>query len=694
LKAFAATAARRLAAFNDSRTAAWLVLAGIPVIAFWAVLISGERTFFAYPDDVQQFYPWLEKLAAAIHRGYLPLWDANSEAGYSFAGEIQTGVFYPPALLLLGLFGSEAGAPIRVLEALVVLHFVLASVATYAFCRQLGVLRFAAAAGAIAFAYAGPFSNRAMAQTAIFFTDAYVPVVALCALLYVQTGKRRYAVAAGVATGFEVLAGHLGATLFSALLVAAVAGSAKDGRLRRLAFALGTLVAVSLLTALPQVFFGGQRLLQAYRAVGAAAGPLPATAKIPFAASDQFALHATGLLSLFDPWHASGGVDGNGLFVGACVPAAICLCLSRREAWPLIGSQLARVPAFYLLAPFALLVAAGSSTPFARLWYALPVIGTLVREPGRYALLFQFVAAAVFAVCIDALARSSPSRKRGLVRLWPFACAVCLVACYASYIFENLRDVALLSGVLLAIACAAFFLRDAAATATLVLLCVVLETGSSARAIAQPVTLPTYAPRVWAPSETYVVPMACYGTCRVAIEDGFAGAPANLGDVFPLQTISGYTALFDSAYRDFIGADPSDAGYAYDLLNVEYLLSDKPLDGFQLVSRDAPRNLYLYRRATAFPRAYSMTAATRRDLRLNDVTFSVLAYSDLEQRFRVTVPREEVVVFAELFYPGWAARIDGTRVPLLVARLPIGPPVLRALRIPAGSHDVRFVYPR
>ena len=46
-----------------------------------------------------------------------------------------------------------------------------------------------------------------------------------------------------------------------------------------------------------------------------------------------------------------------------------------------------------------------------------------------------------------------------------------------------------------------------------------------------------------------------------------------------------------------------------------------------------------------------------------------------------------VVVFSEIYYPGWTATIDGEEVELGRANY-----ILRALRVPAGTHEVRMEF--
>ncbi len=56
-----------------------------------AILVLGHRTYFAAPDNTDQFWAWYQKADAVLHSGVFPLWDANTLAGHSFVGESSDG---------------------------------------------------------------------------------------------------------------------------------------------------------------------------------------------------------------------------------------------------------------------------------------------------------------------------------------------------------------------------------------------------------------------------------------------------------------------------------------------------------------------------------------------------------------------------------------------------------------------------
>ena len=134
-----------------------------------AILLLDHRTYFAQPDNSGQFWPWYQKASTALHSGGLALWDANAEAGHSFVGEVQTGVFYPLNIVWLLVLGGAHGIGTRRLDLLVVAHVLIASTGFYALARSFRIGCLQALIAAVVFAYTGVVFARRVSQTAIFF---------------------------------------------------------------------------------------------------------------------------------------------------------------------------------------------------------------------------------------------------------------------------------------------------------------------------------------------------------------------------------------------------------------------------------------------------------------------------------------------------------------------------------------------
>lgn len=662
-------------------------------MAFWHVLITRERSFFIYPDNVAQAYPWYQKLASSLHHGYLPLWDANVNAGNSFVGEISTGIFYPLNLIVTALFGTQAGIPIEAIEALVVLHFFLAAWGTYLTCRRLKCSASSSFYAGLVFSLLGPHANRAMAQTMIFYTYSLLPIAAYFAICFVQTKRYKFAAATGLIVALSISAGHFAAPFMTCLICAAILMNGfRIQEFRRLATGTAIFIGTVLIVAAPQLIFGILHFAKAYRIVGTP-DPQLATAKIPFSAIQQFALDPSGLLSLFDPVRFSGGIDGNGLFLGIIPLIAFLLLLTNSSTRSALRQSSHDLSALYALAVFAIVLSLGVWTIVGRLWYSLPGFATIVREPGRYILIMQFVFTIVLAIAIDGFKRSErsePSTRSAIV-------GIIAVIGYSFYVVGSISTLTQ-NLWLVAVALVAFilvtFARAPAHLATLTFIAVgTFEAILAASQLPQPVTATTYAPKMYRDRPAYHIAEACFPKCRMSFEGTEDVIPANIGDVYRLQSNWGYTALIDRDYFDLEHSDESRSSFVLDVLNVRYVLTStmRP-PPMRLVSADEIEGLYVYERISYFPRVFSLDAALQRNRNRNDVVFSVDFYDDLNQRYVVTIPRDEVVVFSELYYPGWRTTVDGRPAELAVAGIRAGPPILRAVALSRGKHFVEFQY--
>ena len=66
---------------------------------------------------------------------------------------------------------------------------------------------------------------------------------------------------------------------------------------------------------------------------------------------------------------------------------------------------------------------------------------------------------------------------------------------------------------------------------------------------------------------------------------------------------------------------------------------------------------------------------------------ALTSYAPNELHYTIELPEDRVVAFSEIYYPGWTATIDGA--PAEVGRVNY---VLRALRVPAGKHEVILTF--
>lgn len=679
------------------REASYIFIVG--VVAAWSVahgLRKGSRSFFIWPDAREQTYAWFQKLARCWHAGYLPLWDANTFAGHSFAGEFQAGVFYPLNWLWLSLFADADGISRRALEGLVVLHFSIAAMGTAVLLRHWRLGRTASAAGAIVFALLGPVALRSAAQPNIFFGLCLLPWALYLASRHLRSGSIGAAAGAGAGAivALQILAGHVQPAFHTALAIAAMlfarhwrthvsAGGACVATLRS-----GAIMAIALLlVSAPQWILSMQYLRDAYRWVGGDT-PIAPDHHIPYKIfAFKFILDRDDLFSLIDPWRFQVS-DANTLFVGSVTLWLITWFVieQRRRnavpAWREHGGWLAA------LAGFGFVVMLGHATFLPVLLRRLPLAGD-VRELGRYAILLQLGAAVLAACAIEALWLAKNRSRWRAPSAWLALTTVLLLLIYWYFDKSVLSPAALGALACALLAAFAWHLFGSGKIAVTVSLLALLITAR----LFQPLHAPN-ARHVQDVAEAFgdhpllARVEAEWGRERVLIDDS-AGLPQNYADAHRLQSIGGHGATMYRPYFDFLNRDWSIDSEADDLLNARYVITRSKL-GLPLLGEEQS-GLRLYERPSAYPRVflasqYGAPAEQRR------ADFDLLQYDDHMQRFRITAQHAESAVVSEIAYPGWCATVNGK--PVTIERAILGGVLtpLRQIPLEQGINDIEFRY--
>ncbi|MBI3715430.1 MAG: hypothetical protein HY255_05505, partial [Betaproteobacteria bacterium] len=555
----------------------------LPFLLFGGPLLDGTSSFFAIGHDaLEQSYSWMQLLTRSLHQGFLPLWDPYTQGGHTFVGEIQAGVFYPVSWLFAFAFGSTQGIGMPALEALVGVHFAVASLGFYWFAREAGGSRVAAFAGAILFAYFGPVAFRASAQVGIFFGLCWMPWALAFAWRFLRSGRRLEAFACGLVVGMQVVAGHIQPAFHTVLLICSLILFARWASGWRAMFNRKSLAAVALFGAgiaavsLPQLLLAIQYLSDAYRWVGLN-DPIGPWQRVPldvFLA--QHIITPLTLLSIVNPWQFSAS-DGNILYLGL---AALLLCMTYlfRPGTKGVGPQLLPVRGWNLsVMVISLLLAMGSFGMIAMLIYPVPLM-TAVRELGRYVILFHFAAAFVMVLAVDRLVRTGELQQRA--RSWPWW-FVAVVAGYSAWLLfyrqtQVIRPVAIqLAGVAGALMILKWLPRLAlGALFVNIALCAFITRDFVLPTLQDGRKLPTaYFPD--SPILRALHDAAEKG--RILIEKD-ADLPQNYGMVTGIESKFGYSATYYRPYFDFISQDWNINSRVNDLLNVRWVISKKSQD--------------------------------------------------------------------------------------------------------------------
>ncbi|MEW4527880.1 YfhO family protein [Maioricimonas sp. JC845] len=195
------------------RVPEWLLAIGIGLgltWIFWSQLWLGGGLIGG--DLYPYYFPQKTFYADQLGEGHVPLWNPLVGHGYPALAESQTGVFYPPHLLLYRLLDVNAAY-----NAVQLLHYVIAFVGCWMLARQQGLRMPGAALAALVYVY-GWFPSRICLEWAVL-TGAWLPWLIWLAERWLRSGGIGNGVALSLLLGVALLAGHFHLVFIASLLL-------------------------------------------------------------------------------------------------------------------------------------------------------------------------------------------------------------------------------------------------------------------------------------------------------------------------------------------------------------------------------------------------------------------------------------------------------------------------------------------
>ena len=175
-----------------------VVSLGLSMLFWWTLWAGGG---FVGGDVYSYYLPQKQFYADRLAAGEIPLWNNLTGFGYPLVGESQTGVFYPPNLILYSSFSVNTAYNIGH-----ILHYVLAFVMTWLMARRYAVSRIGSAFAAAIYVYSW-FPSRTCWEWAII-GGSYLPLAVYCVESYFQTHRQRYLILLSGTVALQCLAGH------------------------------------------------------------------------------------------------------------------------------------------------------------------------------------------------------------------------------------------------------------------------------------------------------------------------------------------------------------------------------------------------------------------------------------------------------------------------------------------------------
>ena len=702
-------------------TLALLLLSGLAILFFWPWFASSPGDAFTLPagDFTDLHLPYRAFIARELANGRLPIWNPFVSAGHSSLGDIQFDIFYPITLAFSLWAGGAFTA--HTLETQIVLHFALAGIFTYLFARRALSSPFGGLVAALAFTYGGYLTTFPVQQVIILQVSVWLPLVLLLLDLGFGHASPAWFVLGGLALAVAALAGH--PQTLGYVCVAAAAYFAYRSYLRLSApsgkaewWFLPLVGSACLLVGL------GAAAVQLLPALEHLA--LTSRTDVSYAfTSSGFALHELAGLAL------PSSQGGRSMYLGIVTLLLAAFGLCGDGAW-------ASRRFWFAVALVATLVSFGGNTFLRGATYALVPGMQLFRNHERSVFLVSLAVALLAGYGAKRLLDQDESGSdvlAGPARLaaWLgvgvlalgvlFLYGVMVAAEAARPTLQELSDRAFFTALLLWLAAGLIYLRSdrklhVSGWPVLMVALIVFDLFTTNW---QNNLRPGDPQELFAsPESLQIVQRDRSELFRVASE-GLLPGDGNAGSLYGIYDVVGNSPLEVESYSQF--TRQVDEWQRWRLLNVKYIFTKRELkDGrFALLNEDEGVRLYELGAEHRLPRAYVVHRARYADSTCEAIALtnaidpsrevileaaqldssrvdaaetgpssvSIDSYDPQVISVSANLSTSGWLVLSEVYYPGWAATVDGKPVPVLRAN-----GTLRAIPLEEGSHLVELRY--
>jgi hypothetical protein len=705
---------------------AFLILLCLTVIFYWKIVLSHQFSLLLSFEGTNQAYAWFNYWVATIRQGIWPIWDPFTFSGHAFAGEMQTGAFYPLYLVFLAVpFHHGVFSP-ALYHVFYVLTHALCAWFVFLLAREFRLSFFAGLVAGVAFSLGGVLV-RFNAWPHMLQSGIWLPIILLLLMRALHATQRRPAIAysalAGLSLALSILAGGLHLVIMQAIVILSAGifyaatstqeyAEHDDPRTvcRRAAIVIAVCGAFALAGGAVQLLPSAEYSRLALRFAGPIT--LPATEKIPYNDMGD-ALWPHSFLGLVIS--AFAGSPGSGEYSNPYM-GVLPLLLAIIGIW----KQWSYLWVRYLagLAVAACLYSLGSFSILHGLLYAVTPWLWMAREASRFLYLTDFAIALLAAFGIDALfSQFHPSSWESLTAAFKWIAVACAIALAYPFVLGK---------------------GDLSVWISLSLLLVLLtyglyryiiagHYGRWARFLVMALIFFDLSAFDW--SEANQIAESAKGHDEMARLLSLRGAAdflrtrpgpfrvelainqsPNIGDMFGIEETFGAAVTLQTDYDKFRGHT--------DLLNTRYTLRPASATESNPVYKDSAWKVY--ERPSAYPRAWLVHATevepdpakllTRLDAPGFDPHriallpaplnsgLDTLSTPDGDQATARKSRQDQVdvdvhssgralLVLSELFYPGWTATMNGRPAPIVKVD-----GALRGIAVPNGASQVRLSY--
>lgn len=199
----------------------WPLIIGISILTtmiFFSDILFGSSYFW---DDISQYvYPMASFGASMTAKGEIPFWNPFMFNGMPFLADFQAQYFYPAHWIFPYFIDPTTGMlKAKVIEYVIILHFVIAQLSMVYLMRGLGVSQWGAILTSIAYAFSGAMAVRTN-HPMIIYHLALFPLIVHHVLKGIQNFRLQNILYAGLLLGIAVLAGHAQTSTYMLIFLA------------------------------------------------------------------------------------------------------------------------------------------------------------------------------------------------------------------------------------------------------------------------------------------------------------------------------------------------------------------------------------------------------------------------------------------------------------------------------------------
>ena len=671
----------------------------VTIIFFWPVILGGNWHIPQAGGDLESFiWPTYRFAAKSIHSGTLPLWNPYLYSGSPYASDNQSGLFYPPNLLL-ALFPDVS---YRAIEWLVILHVFIAGAGMYyaAKSQHRSTSIYPPLAAALAFQFSSIFVTH-VGNLNIIASASYLPWAWFFMRRLRDTQTIKSASIAAIPLSLSIFSGHAQISLIVCIAILTYSVwylKHSNHRLKWLALVTYTAILTIGLSAI-FVFPSIEMSQYTHRA------------SYTYEEASRFNVPLEGLVGMISPllygrgaqhfWPGWDRVELGFTGLTTLFLATLGIRLRKRQI-PLL-----------LIAAIGLIVALGNATPVHKLMYDYLPGFSLLRVPARFILLTNFSIAMLACSGLYYWQTNKINNKR---------------------VWKTLLTISLLAITLLPLAWYATsqkYPNSALNTLPISLLVCLITLGSNAiinrRWIIVLLVIELIGLGAWVETD-YRHPEAGYiggpavqylknqpGPYRIDVAASSWQPDAPL--VHQIESINGlHNPMILAHYDNYYWSVKHRGSPQYNFLNAKFLVTDKgetAADSTFVPVYDGDSQVDIYLNTNSLPRINLIYSTINVDneqdafdaihssdfdpqrkvvvqdgieLNSNNQGPSSLSYSLYNSHSRtinVSTTTDAYLVFSEVWYPGWSVTIDGNPSQFTRANF-----AFRSVYIPEGDHIV------